>query len=119
MSDKNHQPIINPNKTTQSTQEDRPRKGLEDWEMLQTREEPPLKVPYWFIALVSALILGAVLLSFPLMGTRSGFERPWLDWGLAVGVGYGLISLVAIYFFLKNKKSSNEEQNSNTSHLNK
>ena len=116
MNDKNQAPGIIPEKTTKPAQEDRPRKGLEDWEMLQTREEPPLKVPYWFIALVSVLILGAVLLSFPLMGTRDGFERPWLDWGLAVGVGYGLISLAAIYFLLKNKKSSNEEQDSKTTH---
>jgi len=116
MNEKNYPHNINLEKDTKLVQEDRPRKGLEDWEMLRTREEPPLKIPYWFIALVGALFLGAVLLSFPLMGTRSGFERPWLDWGLAVGVGYGLISLTVIYFFLKNKKSSNEERVSKSSH---
>lgn len=109
MNDKNVTASSNQEKVTKSTPEDRPRKGLEDWEMLQTRKEPPLKVPYWFIALVAVLLLGAVLLSFPLMGTRSGFERPWLDWGLAVGVGYGLISLTAIYFFLKTRKKSQEK----------
>jgi len=116
MNDKNHTHRVNQEKDNKLAQEDRPKKGLEDWEMLQTQEEPPLKVPYWFIALVSVLILGAVLLSFPLMGTRDGFERPWLDWGLAVGVGYGLISLTAIYFLLKNRKSSSEEQNSKITH---
>ena len=85
---------------------DRPRRGLEDWEMLQQKEEPPLRVPYWFLALIAVLFIGAVLLSFPLLGVRSGFERPWMDGGILVGVGYGIISLIIIYFFLRKSKSS-------------
>jgi len=86
--------------------EDRPKRGLEDWEMLQQKEEPPLKVPYWLIAIIGVLFIGAVLLSFPLLGVRSGFERPWMDGGIFVGVGYGIVSLVVIYFFLRKSKSS-------------
>jgi len=92
-----------------SEKEHRPKKGLEDWEMLQQREEPPLKIPYWFVILVGGLILVAVFLSFPLMGERAGYERPWLDWGLLVGVGYGVVALIAIYFIMRKKKKESKE----------
>lgn len=108
------------NSTSGNTQnqEDRPKRGLEDWEMLQQREEPPLKIPYWFIALVAALFIGGVVLSFPFLGVREGYERPWLDWGLAVGVGYGLIALLAIYLFMRKNakaKAANNKESSNSS----
>jgi len=89
---------------TTKSDDDRPKRGLEDWEMLQAKEEPPLKIPYWVPIIIVGMLLGAVFLSFPLMGVRSGYERPWLDWGLLVGVAYGVISLVIIYFFMRKKK---------------
>ena len=84
--------------------EDRPKKGMEDWEFAQQREEPPLKVPYWFPIAVGALILGAIILTLPWLGIRKGYERPWLDWGLLVGAGYGVAFLGLIYFFTKTRK---------------
>lgn len=86
------------------TSEDRPRRVLEDWEMLQSREEPPLKVPWWFVVIVTGMLLSSVILTLPIMGQRSGYERPWFDWGLLVGVGYGLVFLVIIYFFMRGRK---------------
>lgn len=88
-----------------SESEQRPNKGMEDWEFVQQKEEPPLKVPYWFPIVVGALILGGVLLTLPWMGIRKGYERPWLDWGLLIGAGYGVVFLVMIYFFMKTRKS--------------
>ena len=87
------------------------RRGLEDWEMIQPQEETQIKIPYWAIILVSALILGGVLLSFPFLGVRDGFERPWLDWGLLVGVGYGVLSLALIYFFIGPSKKKGKKKN--------
>jgi len=101
------------NTTTGKSNEDRPKRGLEDWEMLQNKEEPPLRIPYWSIILVVGLFIGAVLLSFPFMGVRSGFERPWFDWGLLVGVGYGVFALVVIYLFMRNRKKSAKESKAN------
>ncbi len=93
-----------------TTAEHRPRKGLEDWEMLQVKEDPPLKIPYWLPIIIVGLLVVSTLLTLPLMGVRSGFERPWLDWGLLVGVGYGVVSLVIIYFFMRNKKKHAAEK---------
>lgn len=108
----------NGTRSTSKSVEDRPKRGLEDWEMLQQREEPPLNIPYWLIAVVAALFIGAVLLSFPFLGVREGYERPWLDWGLAVGIGYGLVALLIIYLFMRKSaraKSANDEQPSDKS----
>ena len=92
--------------------EDRPNKGLEDWEMLQQREEKPLRVPFWLIGVIVALLVGSVLLSFPFFGVREGYERPWFESGLLVGVGYGVVILGVIYYFLrrKNKTEDNEDK---------
>jgi len=92
-----------------SDQEYRPKKGLEDWEMLQEREEPPLKIPFWLPILIGGLLLAAILLTFPFMGVRAGYERPWLDWGLLIGAGYGVFSLIVIYFFMKKRKNAADE----------
>ena len=94
------------------TQHQRPKKGLEDWEMLQTREEPPLKIPYWVPIIIVGMLAGAVLLSFPLTGVRGGYERPWFDNGLVIGVGYGLLALLVIYFILRKKKNTVETNES-------
>jgi len=91
------------------TPENRPRRTLEDWEMLQSREEPPLKVPWWFVAMVIVLLTTSVFLTFPLMGERKGYERPWFDWGLVAGVGYGIVFLVIIYFYMRGKKKARDK----------
>lgn len=88
------------------TAEQQPRRALENWEMLQSREEPPLKVPWWFVVIVIGMLLSSVILTLPIMGQRSGYERPWFDWGLLVGVGYGLVFLVMIYFFMRGRKGA-------------
>lgn len=110
MKTKDETPSIGATNTEDGGEEFRPRKGLEDWEMLQQREEPPLKVPYWFFILVGGLLVFSILLTFPFMGVREGYERPWLDWGLLVGAGYGVISLIAIYFFMKKRKTKSEDK---------
>jgi len=92
-----------------TSNEHRPRRGLEDWEMLQTKEEAPLKVPYWFITLIIALLIGAVLLTLPLSGVRDGYERPWLDMGILVGIGYGIASLIVIYIFMRKRKNKDKQ----------
>ena len=92
-------------KQNEDESEERPNKGMEDWEFAQEREETPLKVPYWFPIAVGALILGGILLTLPWLGIRKGYERPWLDWGLLIGAGYGVVFLGMIYFFMKTRKN--------------
>lgn len=104
----------------ESNTKQRPKRGLEDWEMLQQREEKPLKIPYWVIILVIGLLIGSVLLSFPIAGVREGYERPWINSGLFVGLGYGAVSLIVIYFILrKRKKKSTESSNDNSNSVEK
>lgn len=91
--------------------EHRPRKGLEDWELLQTEEEPPLKIPYWLPIIIGGLFVFAIIATLPLLGVREGFERPWLDSGLLVGAGYGITSLVVIYLFMRKKKTYDSQDN--------
>ncbi len=88
-----------------ATPEYPPRRTLEDWELLQTREEPPLKVPWWFVGMVIAMLAVSTLLALPLLGQRPGYERPWFDWGMVIGIGYGVVFLVIIYFFMRGRKS--------------
>ena len=109
-SEENTQNINSPTMKTEN--QNRPKRGLEDWEMLQTREEPPLNVPYWAILLVVGLLIGGVLLSFPLTGIREGYERPWIDSGLFIGLGYGILLLAVIYFILKKRKDANQKSSS-------
>ena len=92
-----------------NSQEDRPRKGLEDWEMMQPREEAPLKIPYWVPILVLGLFGFAILMNLPFMGVREGYERPWFDSGIVVGIAYGLFGLLVIYFFMRKKPKSKDD----------
>ena len=92
--------------------EQRPRRGLEDSEMLQQREEAPLKIPYWVIIILIGLLIGSVLLSFPIAGIREGYERPWINSGLFIGLGYGAVSLIVIFFILRIRKKSSTKSSS-------
>jgi len=94
---------------SEEEKEGRPKKGLEDWEMLQPRDEKPLRIPYWLIVSVAGLFITAVLLTFPFFGEREGYERSWFDSGLLVGVGYGVVILIAIYFLLRRSKKSKDK----------
>ena len=68
-----------------SNEERREKRGLEDWEMIEAIPESQERVPPWFFAVIGAVLLMAIGLSFPFWGVRPGHERPWLDWGLWAG----------------------------------
>ena len=91
------------------------KRGLEDWEMLQTMEESNVSIPYWFIAIFVVLLIVAVGLTFPFWGNRPGYERPWFDWGIPAGVAWVVFMSFVIYYFvdlrhvLKEKKQKKNE----------
>ncbi|MEO6422638.1 MAG: hypothetical protein ABIR84_08175 [Candidatus Nitrotoga sp.] len=64
------------------------KRGLEDWELVETIPESQKSIPYWFIGVTVAVLLVAVGLSFPFWGLRPGDERPWVDWGFIVALFY-------------------------------
>nr|SPS04445.1 conserved protein of unknown function [Candidatus Nitrotoga fabula] len=64
------------------------KRGLEDWELVETIPESQKKIPFWFIGVTVAVLLVAVGLSFPFWGLRPGDNRPWVDWGFIAAIFY-------------------------------
>lgn len=71
-----------------SDEERMAKRGLEDWELVETIPESQKNIPYWFIGVTIAVLLVAVGLSFPFWGLRPGDERPWVDWGFVIALFY-------------------------------
>jgi len=84
-----------------ATEQDRKdKRGLEDWEMVTSMEKSEVSIPYWFLALFLVLLIVAVGLTFPFWGNRPGFERPWFDWGIPLGVAWCVGMSLIIYYFV-------------------
>lgn len=76
------------------------RRGLEDWEMVETMEQSQVSIPYWFVAIFIVLLIVAVGLTFPFWGNRPGYERPWFDWGIPAGAAWVIVMSFVIYYFV-------------------
>ena len=89
-----------------SDEERRNKRGLEDWELVEKIPQSQKGVPKWFIAVIAAVLLVAIGLSFPFWGDRPGFERSWIDWGFGAALLY-LAVFGAFVYFMVNKYSPN------------
>lgn len=74
-----------------SDEERRQKRGLEDWELVEKIPQSQKGVPKWFIAVIVAVLLIAIGLSFPFWGDRPGYERAWIDWGFGAAILYLLV----------------------------
>lgn len=84
-----------------SDEERRAKRGLEDWELVDSIPESQERVPPWFFAVVVAVLLVAIGLSFPFWGERPGYEKEnWLDWGFALAIVYLLVFGTFVYFMV-------------------
>ena len=83
-----------------SDEERRAKRGLEDWEMIDAIPDAQLPVPRWFIAIIVAVVLVAVGLSFPFWGDRPGYEREWINWGFGVALLYIAVFGTFVYFMV-------------------
>lgn len=83
-----------------SNEERRLKRGLEDWEMVEAIPESQERVPPWFFAVIGAVLLMAIGLSFPFWGVRPGDERPWLDWGFGLAIVYLVVFGTFVYFMV-------------------
>ncbi len=81
-------------------EERKEKRGLEDWEMLSSMAESKVGIPYWFIAIFFVLLIVAIGLTFPFWGNRPGYERPWFDWGIPMGVAWVVVMSFIIYYFV-------------------
>ena len=76
------------------------KRGLEDWELVNTIPESQRKVPVWFIAVVVVVLLVAIGLSFPFWGNRPGYERDWINWGFGAALLYLAVFGTFVYFMV-------------------
>ena len=85
------------------------KRGMEDWELTEYIPKSQRSVPYWFIAVVAAVLLVATGLSFPFWGNRPGVERHWLDWGYAVALIYVSVGIAFVYFMVNHQGPANDD----------
>jgi hypothetical protein len=83
-----------------SDAERRQKRGLEDWELVEKVPLSQKGVPKWFLAVIAAVLLVAIGLSFPFWGDRPGYEREWIDWGFGVAILYLLVFGGFVYFMV-------------------
>lgn len=101
-----------------SDEERRAKRGLEDWELVDSIPDSQKRVPPWFYAVVVAVLLVAIGLSFPFWGERPGYEKEnWIDWGFGAAILYLLVFGTFVHFMVnfygskydKNAKDQNDE----------
>jgi len=83
-----------------SDEERRAKRGLEDWELLEGMPDSQKPVPRWFFAIIVAVLLVAVGLSFPFWGDRPGYEREWINWGFGAAILYLAVFGTFVYFMV-------------------
>ena len=93
-----------------SDDERKDRRGLEDWEMLESMEQSTVGIPFWFVAIFVVLLIVAVGLTFPFWGNRPGYERPWFDWGIPAGVAWVVVMSAVIYYFVEMVPARRQKQ---------
>lgn len=98
-----------------SDEERKAKRGLEDWEMVESFPSHQRGVPKWFIAVIGFVLLIAIGLSFPFWGDRPGFERAWFDWGFVLALVYLLVAGSFVYamvkFYSPSKKETDRQEN--------
>ncbi|WP_455223176.1 hypothetical protein [Kaarinaea lacus] len=87
-----------------SDEERRQKRGLEDWELVEKIPQSQKGVPKWFLAVIAAVLLVAIGLSFPFWGDRPGYEREWINWGFGAALLY-LLVFGAFVYLMVNKYS--------------
>ncbi|MBW8066024.1 MAG: hypothetical protein GJU73_01145 [Ferrovum sp.] len=84
-----------------SDEERKAKRGLEDWELLESVPLSQKPVPYWFFAVIVVVLLVAVGLAFPFWGTRPGHQKHWLDWGFLLALVYIAGAGTFVYFMVR------------------
>ncbi len=85
-----------------SDEERRNKRGLEDWELVEKIPESQKRVPPWFLAVIAAVLLVSIGLSYPFWGTRKGFKLDWAEWGFGTGAAvlYLIVFGAFVYFMV-------------------
>lgn len=83
-----------------SDEERRAKRGMEDWELVDSIPTSQKGVPLWFVAVVIVVLLVAIGLSLPFWGDREGYEREWFDFGFGAAIVYVAVMSVFVYFMV-------------------
>ncbi len=81
-----------------SDAERRAKRGLEDWELVETIPESQKGIPFWFVGIIITVVLVAFGLSFPFWGNRPGHQPEWFNWGLIAAIFYIAAASAMVYF---------------------
>ncbi len=84
-----------------SDEERRAKRGLEDWELVETIPESQKNIPYWFVAIIVVVLLVAIALSFPFWGNRPGHQPEWFNWGFVAALFYIAAAGALVYFMVQ------------------
>ncbi|NDU85576.1 MAG: hypothetical protein G3H99_03070 [Ferrovum sp.] len=82
-------------------EERKTKRGLEDWELVNSVPLSQKPVPYWFFAVIVVVLLVAVGLAFPFWGSRPGKVRHWVDWGFLLALVYIAVAGSFVYFMVR------------------
>jgi antibiotic biosynthesis monooxygenase (ABM) superfamily enzyme len=86
-----------------SDEERRQKRGLEDWELVDTIPDSQKRVPKWFIGVIVAVAFVAVSLSFPFFGLRTDSIFNWSGWSIGViaAVVYLIVAGLFVAFMVR------------------
>ena len=84
----------------ESDEERRLKRGLEDWEMVNTIPTSQKQVPKWFIWVIVAVAFVAIGLSFPFFGRRAGMDYNWGGWGFGVVAAIIYLSVMSVFVLI-------------------
>jgi|GEM_PF-2503484 len=81
-----------------SDEERRRKRGLEDWELVDSIPTSQKPVPKWFIAIIVGVVFVSLSLSFPFFGRRAFSVFDWSQWSM--GVIGAVVWIIAGSFFI-------------------
>jgi uncharacterized membrane protein len=84
----------------ESDEERKLKRGLEDWEMVDSIPTSQKQVPKWFIWIIVAVAFVAIGLSFPFFGRRVGVHYNWHGWGLGVIAAIIYLSVMSVFVLI-------------------
>ncbi len=86
-----------------SDEERRRKRGLEDWELVESIPTSQKPIPKWFIAIIVGVIFVSVSLSFPFFGRREFSVFDWSHWSMGVigAVVWIIVGAIFIFFMTR------------------
>ncbi len=92
----------------ESDEERRRKRGLEDWEMVDSIPTSQKPIPRWFIAVIVGITFVSISLSFPFFGRRAFSVFNWSYWGVGVIGAVVWIIMGCVFIYLMTRMYGSE-----------